>query len=337
MPQGNDIWDGEGFTLESLTAAVNKEPYRPGQVGALGIFEEDGVTTTRISIEERDGKLSLVEPTERGGPGETTDDEDRRKIPFDIEHYQRDDFIKADEVQNVREFGTQDQLETLQRRVERRAQRHARDLTMTLEHQRVGAIKGVIVSKKGRVLHNLYNRFEIAVPASVSLNLNSETAKVGSLWQDVIYGIEDDLDEPYEGIHVFTGRDFHKALWTHKSVAETFLYHSGAAVLRQDVPDVFQFGGATWERYKTGAKATADLGSPYIAPEEARVVIKGVPELFITRFAPADYNETANTEGLPFYAKQYPSADDKGQHLQVQSNPISICTRPSILRRLTLS
>ncbi len=110
-----------------------------------------------------------------------------------------------------------------------------------------------------------------------------------------------------------------------------------AQVLRQDVPDVFEFGGATWERYRTGAKATADLGSPYIGHSEARVVVKGVPELFITRFAPADYEETVNTVGLPFYAKQWARQDGKGRHLQVQMNAISLCTRPGVLRKLTLT
>lgn len=332
-----DIWDGEGFTIESLTAAINNEPYRPGQISALGIFEEDGVSTTRISIEMRDGKLSLVEPSARGGPGETTGDDDRSRIPFDIDHYQRDDSVLADEVQNVRAFGTTDTLETIQDRVERKGKRHAQDLTMTLEYQRIGAIKGNVTSKSGKVLHNLYNRFGIAVPAAVSLELDVDTTNVGSLFQDVIYSIEDDLDEPYTGIHVFTGRDLHKALWTHKSVRETFLYHSGASVLRQDVPDVFEFGGATWERYKTGAKATADLGAPYIAANEARVVVKGVPELFITRFAPADYEETVNTIGLPFYMRQYAKPNGKGREIEVQMNAISLCTKPKVLRRLTLT
>ena len=336
MP-GHDIWEGDGFTLESLTAAVNHEPYRPGQVSALGVFEEDSVTTTVVSIEERNGKLSLIEPTERGGPGETADDEERNRIPFEVDHYQRDDFIKADSVQNVRAFGEEDVLETLQDRIERRAQRHAQDLTMTLEHQRVGAIKGIVTSKSGKTLHDLYSRFGIAVPAAVSLELDVEATKVASLWQDVMYGIEDALDEPYSGIHVFTGRDFHKALWTHKTVQETFLYHNGAAILRQDVPDTFEFGGATWERYRTGAKATANLGAPYIAATEARVIPLGVPDLFITRFAPADYEETVNTEGLPFYAKQYSSRNGKGRHLEVQTNAISLCTRPGVLRKLTLT
>jgi hypothetical protein len=332
-----DIWDGDGFTVESLTAAINSEPYRPGQVSAAGIFEEDGVTTTRISIEQRDGQLSLVEPSARGGPGETTGDDGRELVPFDIPHYERDDFVAADEVQNVREFGTVDQLETIEGRVVKKGTRHAQDLTMTLEHQRIGAIKGIVLSKKGKTLVDLYNRFGIAVPAAVSLELDVDTTKVGSLWQDVIYSIEDDLDEPYSGIHNYTGRDFHKALWTHKSVTETFLYNGGAVVLRQDVPDKFEWGGATWERYRTGAKATADLGAPYIATNEARVTIKGVPDLFITRFAPADYEETVNTLGVPFYMKQYASKNGKGRHLEVQMNAISICTKPKVLRKLTLT
>ena len=327
----------DAFSLESLTAAVNAVPYRPGQVSATGIFEEDSVTTTMISVERRNGKLGLIEPSERGGPGETSDDEDRTKVPVNVPHYQRDDSILADEVQNVREFGEESSLETVIGRVNRKAQRHAQDLTMTLEHQRVGALKGIVTSKSGKTLVNLYNAFSIAVPSAVSLELDVEATLVTSLWQDVVYSIEDSLDEPYSGIHVFTGRDFHKAMWLHKSVRDTFLYNDGASVLRQDVPDVFQFGGATWERYKTGAKATTDLGAPYIAANEARVAVLGVPDLYITRFAPADYNQTVNTPGLPFYSQAVEKPNGKGYDLEVQSNPISICTRPEVLRKLTLT
>ncbi|MBB3771532.1 hypothetical protein FHS55_002131 [Angulomicrobium tetraedrale] len=337
MPRVN-IWEADGFSLESLTAAVNSRSYRPGQVSALGIFGEDSVSTTVVSIEYKEGKLSLIEPTPRGGPGEVVnDDDDRDLIPFIVDHYQRDSGVKADEVQNVRAFGTDSQLETVLERVNSKAAKHAQDLTMTLEHQRVGSLKGIVTSKSGKVLHNLYTRFGIAEPAAVSLELDVDTTKVAALWQDVRYSIEDALDEPYDGFHVLTGRDFHKALWTHKSVMDTFLYHAGAAQLRLDVPDTFEFGGATWERYRTGAKATTDLGAPYIAATEARVIVKGVPDLFITRFAPADYEETVNTPGLPFYAKQFPTPDDKGRNLQVQMNAISLCTRPQVLRKLTLT
>ncbi len=333
-----DIFNDDAFSVHSLTAKINKEGFTPGQVSASGIFDEDGVTSTRVSVELRNGKLSLIEPTQRGGPGETTGDEDRSLVPFDVDHYQRDDAILADEVQNVRAFGTEGELEQLEDRVMAKARRHLRDLDMTLEHQRVGAIKGIVTSKSGRVLHNLYTRFDISVPAAVSLELDVEATDVAKVFMDsVVYPIEDDLDEPYSGLHVFTGRNFHSALWRHKSVKDTFLYTGGGGILRQDIPDLFEFGGATWERYRTGAKATADLGSPYIAADEARVVPLGVPDLFITRFAPADYEETVNTMGLPRYMRQYMMPNGKGRHIEVQSNPISLCTRPTALRKLTLT
>lgn len=337
MPAMNVFDNNDAFSMASLTAAVNAVPYRPGQVSAAGLFDEDGVTTLDVLVEHRDGKLGLVEPTERGGAGETVDSEKRSMQSFRVPHYERNDLIKADEVQGVRAFGSETELEVLTDRVNRKAQRHAADLTMTLEHQRIGAIKGVVASKSGAVLANLYTAYNIAVPASVSLVLGTDTTDVGSIFQDVVYSIEDSLDEPYEGIHVFTGRDLHRQMWRHKSVRDTFLYGNGAGVLRQDVPDTFEFGGATWERYKTGAKATADLGAPYIAANEARVVVKGVQDLFLTRFAPADYEETVNTVGLPFYAQQYAMQNKKGRHLEVQMNAISLCTRPQVLRRLTIA
>lgn len=338
MP-GMDVFNNDAFSLISLTAAVNKRKYRPGQISASGIFSEDGVTTTVLFIERREGKLALVEPTKRGGPGETVGQEGRDGIPFAVPHYQRDDTIMADEVQGVRSFGSEDALETVEERVVSRSARHAQDLTMTLEHQRCGAIKGVVLTKGGSVLSNLYTDFGVATPAAVSLELDVDATDVGTVFDGVRFSIEDALDEPYDGLHVYTGRDFHTALWRHKSLKETLLASGGmeALTLRLAVPDTFEFGGATWERYRTGAAATADLGSPYIAANEARVVPIGVPDLFITRFAPADYEETVNTVGLPFYAKQWARDDGKGRHLQVQSNPISICTRPDVLRKLTLT
>lgn len=331
-----DVFNQDPFSVTSLTAAVNNEKYRPGQVSATGLFEEDGVTTTTIYIEERDGVLGLVEPTARGGSGETKGDSKRRGIPFAVAHYQRDDAVFADEVQGIRAFGSEQNIEVLEDRVNKKSSRHAQDLTMTLEHQRVGAIKGVVATRDGNVLENLYTRFNIAVPNAISMRLNVEETDVGKVFDGVRYSIEDSLDLTYDGLHAFTGRDFHTALWRHKSVKETLLSHAGAVELRMSVPDVFEFGGCTWERYRTGQAASADLGAPYFSANEAYVIPKGVPDMFLTRFAPADYMETVNTLGVPFYSKLWPMKNDKGMEMEIQMNAISINTRPGAVRRLTL-
>lgn len=333
-----DIFNDDAFSVQSLTATVNTMPYRPGQMGASGMFDEDSVSTTIISVEEQHGNLSLVEPTERGGPGETTGDDSRRLIPFQVPHFERNDSVKADEVQGIRAFGEESETEQVMDRVRKKSDRHFADLDMTLEHQRVGAAKGIVVTKSGKVTENLYVRFGIAVPPAVSLDLNTASAEIDvTLEKDVAWSIEDDLDSFYSGFHVWTGRDFHLSMWNHPRMRETYLNHSGAEGLRRPIPDKFEFGKFTFERYKTGAKATADHGGvAYIADNEGRVTPMGVPGLFITRFAPADYIETVNTEGLPRYMKQIARPNGKAVDLEMQMNAISLCTRPAALRTLTI-
>jgi hypothetical protein len=89
-------------------------------------------------------------------------------------------------------------------------------------------------------------------------------------------------------------------------------------------------------RYHTPPKAKAAkkggaTAQPLVGVDEARFVPAGVPGLFITRFAPADYEETVNTVGLPRYAKQIPMDNGKGRKLEMQTNAISLCTRPGCL------
>ena len=67
-------------------------------------------------------------------------------------------------------------------------------------------------------------------------------------------------------------------------------------------------------------------------PSKAYFFPVGVPGLFRQSNAPADFVETANTIGLPRYAKQ--AVDQQFARwvmLHVQSNPLPICARPRVL------
>ncbi|AUQ89395.1 MULTISPECIES: major capsid protein [Phaeobacter] len=334
MEQFND----PQFSVIALTAGLNDQPFVPGQIGGLRIFEEDGVNVTTIEVEEENGVLDLIEPTPRGGPGVTVGDTERNKIPFNMDHFEINDFVSADEVQGVRQLGSNDAMETIQSRIDSKQQRHARAMDNTLEHYRVGAIKGLVVSKSGKVLHNLYDRFGIAVPAAVPLGIGAgDVDDLGEILDGVMHSVEDDLDMAYGHLHVMTGRTFHSKMWMQKVVRETFLNTDKAEVLRRGVPNKFEFGDFVFERYKTGRRAKeANANAAYIGDTEARLFPVGVPEMYLTRFGPADYEETVNTIGLPRYARQYAMANGKGRHLDAQMNVINLCTRPAALRRLTL-
>jgi hypothetical protein len=74
-------------------------------------------------------------------------------------------------------------------------------------------------------------------------------------------------------------------------------------------------------------------GVKYIADDKAIAFPMGVTDLFITRFGPADYWDTVNTPGLPRYMRQWGDEQQANRYrvVEVQTNPIHICTRPRVL------
>jgi hypothetical protein len=79
------------------------------------------------------------------------------------------------------------------------------------------------------------------------------------------------------------------------------------------------------------------MGQPMIETNMAYLSALGVPHLFQTIFAPADYIETVNTMGKARYVKQYTMQNDKGIHMDTQMNALNICTRPLALMRALMT
>lgn len=331
-----NIFDDDAFSLQRLTAAFNDIPEVPTLIGGLGIFEEQGVDTRIVSIEKRTEGLSLVAQSPYGGVGETVGGEDRNLVDIRIPHFQRDDSVVAEEVQGVRAFGAEDQLETVQERVNLKLARHARSFDFTMEHLRVGAIKGLVLNKAGDTILDTFDKFDVSQPAEVAFDLSNASADVLGKCQTVLDQMEDALEGRGTPSRVYgiAGDTFMQLLWTHAKVAATYANWQAAVALRGDPRMPFEFGGISWIRYHTKPKAKAgNSNNALVAATEAKFVAAGVPELFITRYGPADYEETVNTIGLPRYAKQYPTPNGKARMLEMQMNAICLCTKPDSLQR----
>jgi len=324
-----DIFSDDGFSVLDLTGLVNNEPYAPKQLSQLGIFEEEGVTTTTVAFDKINGVLTLVGPTPRGGPGETVAKDRGSLLAIPVEHFQRDDAVMADEVQGRRMLGSADMKEDLQRLIVKRSMKHFRDFDATLEHQRIGAIKGIVLDKNGNTRLNLFTAFDESAQSTVDFDLDNANPASGAFRKKcdtVIETIEDALGaDSYDGIHAICGRGFYRDVLSHKEVVESFKNTAFANVLRAGMPRTFEFGDITWERYRTGG------ASGFVNDDECHLFPVGVPELFKTYFAPADYIETVNTEGFPRYVKQVRMDNDKGIRVEIQSNPLSVCRKPQVL------
>lgn len=339
-----DIFNSDAFSVTSLTDALRDIKPRPSRLGDLGLFTSSSVNTLSVSIERINDVLQLVTPTERGAPGETSGGRARTIEDIRIPHFQRDWSVMADEVQGIRAFGSETVLETVQQKVTEKVGDQMADLDLTDEHARLGAIHGIITYKGGKTL-NLFTKFGVTQPTEIDFTMDAgDTPADNGLLRKRCTGIIRAMRAalgglPFTSVHAFCGDNFFDDLLQHPEVRATYKGWSDAMILRDSYVGrnrssnpIFEFGGIVWENY--GAIETeGDGASMGVATDKAQFIPLGLPGLFRTYYAPADYVETVNTMGRQTYAKQWPMPNGKGINGEVQRNVLHICTRPGVLLR----
>lgn len=333
-----DIFGMDAFSVLRLTTAMREVEYVPSRIGQLGLFQSQNIDTTDVAIEKANAnELVLVPSSPRGGIGQTRDHSKRSLRKLSVPHFERNDAIMADEVQQARAFGDETAVETLIGKIAQKASVHSQDFALTEEYHRLNVIKtGNLLDADGTVLYNYQSEFGETMSAEIDFDLDNASAVDGALRKKcagVVRKIGNALGGlPFRGIHAFCGDAFFDDLIAHKEVRDTYKNHADAAALRTSYVNngaggswgVFEFGGITWENYRGG-------GSVSIDPDKCHIIPLGVPRLFQTVYAPADYIETVNRPGQRLYAKQYEMPNGKGVNLDFQMNALHYCTRPRAL------
>jgi len=336
-----DIFNDEAFSVTSLTDALRDLKYRPGRLSELGLFRSSSISTLTVAIERIGDSLERIKPTPRGAPGEVRDMPKRNIRDFRARHFKRDWSVIADEVQGVRAFGSETALNTVQGIVMDKMAANLADFDLEEEAQRVGAIQGNIVFADG-TSENLFTGFDVTEEAEVDFDLDNAAPVDGILRKrctTLIRKMRARLGGvPFTSVHAMVGDEFFDQLLQHKEVRETYKNHSEAAILRDSYVGlnrgsnpIFQFGGIVFENY--GSVDAAEGSSTFvgIASDKARFFPIGVPNLFRTYYAPADYVETVNTLGTRLYSKQDRMKFDRGIEGEMQMNSLHLCTRPGVL------
>lgn len=345
-----DVFRSDAFSVVSLTDAINKAPYQPGRIGFLGLFTERGIMTTTVVIEEKSGQLKLIQTSPRGSSGGSLGASKRKVRSFVVPHLEEVAAINADEVQNIRAWGSETETQTVQGLVDERLAELRALHEVTLEYHRIKALQGIILDADGSVLFNLFTEFGVA---QQTYELGSG-ASVRSDCTAIQRKIEGALgaSQPIGGgngpvYRAFCGDTFFDTFIEDTSV-KTSLQYQESALLRADLRHGFEYGGIAWENYR--GRLGADLAdpddddkdvdgdavTPFVADDEAYVVPM-VANLCKTYFAPADYEETVNRQGLPIYAKQSPDKWNKLIEIQSQSNPLCLVLRPRAIVKVTLA
>jgi len=348
-----DIFNDDAFSMLSLTAAINNIDHVPGRAGDLVFTGEnvgEGVPALSVAIEWKGENLSVIPTSTRGGPAPKELQDKANLLKLDIPHIKLEDTISAAQVQAVAEFSTgnlRSPINVVTTQMIKMARRH----DMTLEHHRLGALKGQIKDADGSTLTDLFSAFQIlnsdGFPLPETFNFNLDSTGVGfadslrvkcqqikrTMFRLAKMKVPD-VALPW----AFCGDEFFDKLITHPSVKETYDgFGAAQSILRKGgnyAFSIFEYGGIMFENYR----GTDDQTTVAIADDECRFFLTGVPGLYVEYFAPADFLETVNTPGLPRYAKI--AIDRKFQRsveLHTQQNPLPVCLRPQTLMRGTVA
>lgn len=172
-----EIFNDDAFSVSSLTAAINEQEYLPGRISSLGLFQEEGITTLTVQIEKDGDTIALVPAGERGTSGLVVGGSKRNLIPFNTVHLPQRFAIKADEIQGIR-AGTRSELQSVQDVVNKRLAKCRRQLDVTHEFQRMGALNGQILDADGKtVLLDIYKTFGVS-RKKMSMGLNDPATEI---------------------------------------------------------------------------------------------------------------------------------------------------------------
>ncbi|UVL82294.1 major capsid protein [Pseudomonas sp. B21-028] len=311
------------FSVANLTAAVNKLPAIPGKVGVMGLFDEKGVTSTAVVIDEREGRLVLVPNTSRNDDPTPLEGRKRKRRTFETLHLPVSSSILPSQLQGIAAFGQESATAPVVTVVNDHLQELKNSVEAIREFQRVGALRGQLLDADGSVLFDLFDEFDVK-QKRVTVPLSKPETNVRKACLDAKRHAESELGGVMvTGFRALCGPDWFDALTDHAKVKEAFAHYQAAQDrLGGDLRSGFTFGGIEYVEYDVTVS-----GQRFIPADVAQVfpVARGVFRLFN---APANYNETVNTLGQPFYSKAEPRKMGKGWDLEAQANPLAMCLFP---------
>lgn len=334
-----DIFNSDAFGMVELTAAVNKRPHLPSFLGNLGLFTPKSIRTEVASFEQKAGTLNLIQTSPRGAPLAPRARDPRTMRDLRAPRIATSDSITASELANMRAFGSESELASVQAEVSQRFDNLRSDIALTWENMRLGAVQGIVKDADGSTLYDLYSTFNVTQPSEVDWDLDAaspasgvvrkkcaETVRAakraaGNGWiegRTYLMGLADDT--------------FWDQLIAHSEVRATYLNQAEARDLRlaSDFGQV-TYGGITFVNYRgTDDNSTVKVptGTCKFFPVDA------APDLWQVVLTPGEFFDTINMPGQPLYALTIPDRDRNAYvQLEMYSYPLFVCTRPLCLQR----
>lgn len=331
-----DVFNSDVFKMRSLTGALRKIPFLPQTIAAKNLFEPVPLRTEEFWIEEESGTLKLIGTTPRGAPAPKAVRDKRKARGFTTVRIAKDDVLRASELLGVRAFGSETEemqafAEVLKRQMALRDQ-----YLYTHEYHLLAAMQGKMLDADGTVIYDWFTEFGITEPTALTIDISNLNTTEGS-FRTFCTELRRTMRRAAKGalpanfrIGALCGDTAYDDLLELKEVRNTFLNTPAAAELRGQAPDMFQFGGVTWENY-VGSDDNTEIA---IADDEIKFYPIGAPGIFQLMLAPGEKFADLGSMGQEYYAEAIPDMQtDEKVDIKFRAYQMPICTRPEVLQK----
>lgn len=330
-----------GFELQDWTSELQLVPNTWGLVNSLGLFQDEGITTSVVVLESREGTLGLLQDTIRGSRTQVNKDDQSKIRSFPVPYFTDDDYLTPMDLQGKRLYGTADQPDNEAAAIARKLERIRQNHMITQEFARCQAITaGTVYAPNGTVSTDFYTEFGVTRKV-VGFDLNTATTEIIGKSEEVIAHIQDNVltGSVVNEVIVLCSPEFFAKLISHATVKEAYKYYTTSGDqqplrnrLGSGLYRTFVHGGLTYIEYRGSYN-----GSRLIPANEAYAVPVGVNDMFKTFYSPANKFGFENTVGMPGYVFTY--RDPKGEKIEIETEiaMMNLINRPQAVVRCTVA
>lgn len=336
-----DVFRQDAFSAISLSASVDKIDYVPEFLSKMPtLFVPDPVRTEAIWIEERTTGAVILPFSPRGSAPHQTGGDTRKARSFKTLRVADASRITASELLNIRSFGSEVNVKTLQEEVARRQQKiKQHNFALTFEYHRFNCItKAKVYDANGTtVMYDWATEFSQAVPAAVNFDLLTNATN-GAI-RTKCAAVRRSIQKALKGVGAATdiiglcGDNFYDALTGNREVRETYLNQLAASELRGTVGrewSSFRYGDITFVNYRG-----TDDGAFGMNTDQCSFFPIGAG-IFRWAMSPGERFEHLGTVGQETYSAIVIDKDrDSWADVEVMSYPLPVCTMPSALASAT--
>lgn len=337
---GMDIFNDDAFSLTSLTDAITYAEYVPQYLASIpGLVQQKPVRTEEIWIEERSVSPEIIPTSPRATPMPNKGGRKRDARSFRTLRIALSSTIRASEIQGVRAFGSESELQQVQAVVAERQADLRRDFALTEEFHLLNLIQGYQRDKleDGSVvdLNDWATEFGQTRQSMTNFLLTESSPAIGVLRKRIV-AMRRKLAKALKGIggmnvslHALCGDEFYDAFTSHNEVHEKYV-NTPSAKEFSDVGGAyehFDFAGVRWHNYR----GTDDGTTVAIPSKEVRIFPTNAG-IFQKAVSPGESFDVVNTLGQNLYSRII--TDDKRNEfvdVEMLTYPLWVCTKADAL------